>query len=325
MKKAFSVCALLLVLAAASATPLHATGLSGAIFTTLSDGSEVNFNIYPSKPDVYLDGGPPVGAPAGAAGLPGPGSTVFGVTISGTYVFQVTDPPGKNLLSTDNAGCRQFTVDSNGVINGVTPAGACAHATSPNNNTQVGGVAVQLCALPIPGGCFLDTPNKGGEYKVWATPVEFYQCPLNQVSCGTGNFGFIPSYSKTDNFKVKLTPIQEFDVTFRDTNNNDAPIDGLFTTHVDTIGASNQKVSYYNPANDVNHIAHIESPEIGTHQIVIFDQPGCTVTNNYVWLCQGSPSSCTRLPNQGPQTIPITVKQTDSKINVTWFVYVDCN
>jgi hypothetical protein len=31
-----------------------ATPLSGAIFTTLPDGSEVNFNIYQSKDDVYL-------------------------------------------------------------------------------------------------------------------------------------------------------------------------------------------------------------------------------------------------------------------------------
>ena len=30
---------------------------SGAIFTTVADGSEVNFNHYPSKQAVYLDGG----------------------------------------------------------------------------------------------------------------------------------------------------------------------------------------------------------------------------------------------------------------------------
>src|SRR5438309_3491141 len=159
MKKTVFLCAFCIGLTIAACVPSYAggPGLSGAIFTTLPDGSEVNFNIYSDKTLVYLDGGPPLGAPAGAAGLPGPGSTVFGKTISGTYVFQVTDPPGKNLLSTDAAQCREFTVDSNGVINGVTGP-TCAHATSTNTNTQVGGITVQL--FP-----FDDTPNNGGEYK----------------------------------------------------------------------------------------------------------------------------------------------------------------
>src|SRR5215213_11942046 len=85
-------------------SPLLANPPSGAIFTTVADGSEVNFNIYPSKEAVYLDGGPGPGAPQDAAGLD-----------DGTYVFMVTDPSGKTLLSTDNAECRQFTV-SNGII-----------------------------------------------------------------------------------------------------------------------------------------------------------------------------------------------------------------
>src|SRR6266851_2098118 len=103
-----------LVLLGAS-PPAHAQ-LPGAIFTTLSDGSAVNFNIYPSKDAVYLDGGPPPGAPQTAAGLP-----------DGTYVFQVTDPSGKTLLSLDIANCRQFTV-SGGIITGVVVTG-CQHAT----------------------------------------------------------------------------------------------------------------------------------------------------------------------------------------------------
>src|SRR5215204_7613864 len=77
--------------------PLLASPPSGAIFTTVADGSEVNFNIYPSKEAVYLDGGPGPGAPQTAAGLD-----------DGRYVFQVTDPSGKRLLSTDAARCRQF-------------------------------------------------------------------------------------------------------------------------------------------------------------------------------------------------------------------------
>src|SRR4051795_12846760 len=89
---------------------------SGAIFTTVADGSEVNFNHYDAKTDVYLDGGPGPGAPQTAAGLD-----------DGTYVFQVTDPSGKKLLSTDAARCRQFDV-ANVIITNVVATG-CQHKT----------------------------------------------------------------------------------------------------------------------------------------------------------------------------------------------------
>src|SRR5687767_9792866 len=51
------------------AAPVLANPPSGAIFTTVEDGSEVNFNHYPSKEAVYLDGGPGPGAPQPPAGL----------------------------------------------------------------------------------------------------------------------------------------------------------------------------------------------------------------------------------------------------------------
>ena len=309
MNKPTFLCLLLLALLVAVALPLYAggPGLSGAIFTTLPDGSEVNFNIYSDKTLVYLDGGPPVGAPAGAAGLPGPGSTVFGTTISGTYVFQVTDPPGKTLLSTDAAQCREFTVDSNGVINGVT--GPCPHALSTNTNTQIGGITVQL--FP-----FDDTPNKGGEYKVWVTPIEFFGCSLTATgsarNCGVGKFGFIPADSKTDNFKVKVSHVREIDTRFQDSNGNF--IDGLGITWIDTNGASNNKDSYYNLNLDIQHEAHVEAPEDGIHQIVVFNQTGCTVGTVYL---NGS-----ALPNSGPQTV--AVKVLPSNNNITLRVDVQC-
>ena len=48
-------------------------GVSGATFTTLPDGSAVDANIYASKDDVYLDGGPSANAPSKAAALPAEG------------------------------------------------------------------------------------------------------------------------------------------------------------------------------------------------------------------------------------------------------------
>lgn len=88
------------------AVQAHAA-VSGAIFTTLSNGSAVNANIFSAKCDglgVYLDGGPGPNAPQGAAGLP-----------DGDYYFQVTDPSGKTLLSTDAQKYRRFTV-TGGII-----------------------------------------------------------------------------------------------------------------------------------------------------------------------------------------------------------------
>src|SRR5919108_2776418 len=98
---------LLLAMATVLAMPTFAHAPSGAIFATVADGTEVNFNIYEAKTDVYLDGGPGPGAPQHAAGLD-----------DGTYVFQVTDPSGKVLLSQDVPLCRRFTVSA-GVISGV--------------------------------------------------------------------------------------------------------------------------------------------------------------------------------------------------------------
>src|SRR5436305_1505390 len=100
---------LALVAACLFVSPVRAHAPSGAIFTTTVNGSEVNANQYSAKEEVYLDGGPGPGAPQTAAGLD-----------DGRYVFQVTDPPGKTLLSTDPVRCRQFDV-ANGIITGVVP------------------------------------------------------------------------------------------------------------------------------------------------------------------------------------------------------------
>src|SRR5712692_6173276 len=95
----------------------------------------------------------------------------------------------------------------NHIITGVVAAGGCQHATHADANNP-GGLTVQL----IP---FSDTPNNGGEYKAWATPVADFLdgCAglgvsngLAVVDCGrsAGDLhGFVPRHSKTDNFKVK--------------------------------------------------------------------------------------------------------------------------
>jgi cysteine-rich repeat protein len=157
------------------ATSTSSASVDGAIYTSTVTGARVNANIYQLKEDVYLDGGPGPNAPAGSGALP-----------DGNYCFQVTEPPGKLLLSQDADTCRRFTVTNN-VIVSVAISGACAHSTGIDQDyggTPLNAITVQL----IP---YSDTPNAGGEYKAWVTPV------VNNVC------DFASGATKTDNFKVR--------------------------------------------------------------------------------------------------------------------------
>jgi hypothetical protein len=165
-------------------TNLMAQPLPGAIFTTDIGGTRVNQNSFPAKCDVYLDGGPGLNAPQDAAGLP-----------DGDYYFQVTDPSGKTLLSTDPVMNRQFST-AGGIITGVSGSG---NHNMGNDTDHPPAKTIQLCL-------FNDTPNNGGVYKVWATrTTDFIGDPTKvDFKCAQGCFhGFIPAASKTDNFKVK--------------------------------------------------------------------------------------------------------------------------
>ena len=272
----------------------------GAIWTTLGDGTEVNFNIYPSKDAVFLNGGPGHGSGSNSNGIP-----------DGVYVFMVTDPSGVSLLSTDPADCRQVRV-TGGVFAGAEPATldpGCEH----ENGAAVVGTPVQL----IP---YLDTPNNGGEYKVWLTPLSAYQCRTTMavVACTEGQtFGFVHGDTKTDNFKVGDEVPDEIDTRFHDTYFGGGYLDGLGITWQDTHGASNKKFSYFAPEHFVNHEAHVEAPEIGTHYISIANQAGCTVGDVYV--------AGTKQRKQGPQTVNVKVtKAMKNKGTFTVFVDVVC-
>jgi hypothetical protein len=140
---------LLGVLVMALAAPAMAQGINGAIFTTTVDGKKVNGNIYAAKADVYLNGGPQNEHPKGLD------------PDEGIYYFQVTDPSGETLLSTDDYSCRQVYV-SGGKIVGVpssVPA-TCETGFHPigDFNPDNGQTPVQL--MP-----FDDTSNPGGDTK----------------------------------------------------------------------------------------------------------------------------------------------------------------
>jgi hypothetical protein len=181
-----------------------APALSGAIFTTDQNGAVVNGNSHHlskcGATGVYLDGGPGPHAPRDAAGL-----------TDGDYYFQVTDPSGKALLSTDPVRNRCITV-AGGVIIGNCPTGS--HETYPEqDHGSIGARTVALCAAP--DAPFLNAPNNSGVYKVWVTPVGDGTLEgggfvgdasrvENDCSAIPGCFhGFIASRSKTDAFKAQ--------------------------------------------------------------------------------------------------------------------------
>jgi hypothetical protein len=179
--------------AALSAAGIATAQVSGAIFTTTPNGAIVNENVhYTAKADVFLSGGPGPNAPPGAAGLP-----------PGEYYFQVTDPSGKTLLSTDTPRNRCVVIGNGGYMIGQR----CGSAYGPGThllNAKSGGAAQESVVQLIP---FNDTPNNGGVYKAWMTPVGAYVGNIDVTgaqNCGNGCFhGFVPADSKTDNFKVR--------------------------------------------------------------------------------------------------------------------------
>src|SRR6185369_13340776 len=111
-------------------TKSSAAGFNGAIYTTTFDGQSVNENTYSSTDSVYLSGGP---QNANGNGLP-----------NGPYYFQVTDPSGATLLSTDLAVCRQLIVFSGRVVAADGPS--CQHSTGIPNSSN-GSTPVKLAPL----------------------------------------------------------------------------------------------------------------------------------------------------------------------------------
>jgi hypothetical protein len=174
---------------------------AGSIHTSYPDGRTVNGNIYDKCEDVYLNGGP--------QNLNGGGGL-----IPGDYYFQVTNPNGDILLSSDKAECRQVKVAANGSISGGT--GPCPHPDgqfNPANNS-----------LPVRLYPFNVTPNPGGEYKVWLISANAATIDPTDDK----KLIFDRNSAKTDNFKCKERPGQDPDLAIGGIKFNDLNANGTF-------------------------------------------------------------------------------------------------
>jgi hypothetical protein len=262
----FTIPALATALLLAGVSSLTA-GLTGAIFTTNSNGSVVNGNQYDSPCSVYLDGGPGPHAPATAAGLP-----------DGDYYFQVTDPSGRTLLSTDPVANRHFRV-TGGVIVAYISDGIVTdpiHLTGiDQDHPELGAITIRLanlnCASQTQTPDFAPSPNNGGAYKVWATPVlNFLGNPaLVDPSCGTGCFhGFVPSASKTDNFKVNAAAAT-FCMTVLKVDGSSNPVTMWPFTLTDPLGTFN---TYFTDGSGQLQVCGLVS---GTY--VVAEDPGSSL------------------------------------------------
>jgi hypothetical protein len=135
---------------------LAADPISGAIFTTNSDCSGVDLNIYGDKDEVYLNGGP---AHPGAAGLP-----------DGDYYVKVTEPNG-TLLGTSVRSANETPVH---VTGGEFDQCYKLSDILIKNSDQSQG--------------YDDTTNSGGEYKAWVSTVSTFDNDLSK----TDNFKVKP-------------------------------------------------------------------------------------------------------------------------------------
>src|SRR5207248_247363 len=118
----------------------------------LADGTVVNFNVKPptSCDAIYITGG-------------AQNTSAAGISPDGTYYFQVTDPSGNSVLSTDDVSVRTINVGkvtgTDGRITGYTGSNS-DHSVGSTFNPANKETTVRLWPLS-------QTPNNGGVYKAW--------------------------------------------------------------------------------------------------------------------------------------------------------------
>lgn len=149
-------------------------GLTAAVYTSNDAGTIVNENIYPSKDDVYLTGGP---CPQGG-NLP-----------DGDYYFEVVQPAGGGaLLSTDAIKFREFHITAGFIT---TATGHVTHALTCSPSA-----AITIKLMPY-------NSSINGEYKLQVATASSVQACKNFDANAV--FPICQQADqKSDNFKARV-------------------------------------------------------------------------------------------------------------------------
>ena len=234
-------------------------------------------NIYAAKQDVYLNGGPGINAPHDAAGLP-----------AGTYSFQVTDPSGKTLLSTDAVACRQFTVDASGVIQSVAPSGGMR----PCRPAPRRGRGHHRPALPVPRHAEQRRRVQGVGVADRAARLHgSRQQELLRASRASSKTRKLQDAFEARSLS-RSTPASP--VTARASTSTGLPPPGPHRAA--TSSTRNRALESW--AFDE---AHVEAAEQGNDKIMVTVQPGCTIDDVHA-------AGRTYRPVNGSVTVPVSAK-----------------
>lgn len=182
------VAAVFAVLGLATTNALMFAPFTGAIFTTDGVCNGTNINIFSTKEEVHLDGGP---AHPGAAGLP-----------QGTYCVQVKEPSGL-VLGRSDAGAVE--------VNAAGEFEECYQLTAILKSASSGFTAFG----------FDNTSNAGGEYKVEVSADCTFTGPTK-----SDNFKVKPNEGGGGTPQGTVNVIKFYDANADGTNNDGQLING---------------------------------------------------------------------------------------------------
>lgn len=239
-----------LLLAIATTSAYMAVALTGAIFTTDSAGNAVNLNLYDTKADVFLNGGPKGNS---GSGLP-----------NGKYCVQVTSPSGDQLGQSAEGAVSVGTFESG-------KFDQLYRLTDILKTTSSG--------LTVAG--YDSTGNPGDVYKVWVSST----CAFNEPDSKTDNFRIkepvqppqgnlkvVKFYDANANGTLELTdtPITGWQILVGETANFSL-INSPFTTELNLPVAAGCYTAQEADATDWIHtgsiIKSVSVPGAGTGEI----------------------------------------------------------
>lgn len=152
---------------------IAAQGNVGNVFVSTSGGVVPDDGLFQTAQAPYLNAGPRGNAKCS--------SSSGGLKDDGDYYFQVTDPSGRVLLSTDSIEDRRFRVSGGRIV------------SVSESHGSVSGRCRDVLVQLFP---FTTTSNREGDYKLWIVPANLYDARRG------GAFGFPQKGSATHNFKL---------------------------------------------------------------------------------------------------------------------------